>query len=77
MKIGFVRNFCHSRASWDHMKYKKSQKNGVFSRLRVPIGENRPFFTGNFGARTLDLFLLENPFLGPAPLGTSNGGYEV
>ena len=65
MKKGFGINFCHSRACVDPMKYHKSQKNGVFSRLRVTISENRPFLAGNFGARTLDLFLSKNVFLGP------------
>ena len=65
MKKGFGRNFCHSRASEDPLKQQQSQKNGVFSRFRLPVSENRPFLAENFGARTLDLVLSKNVFLGP------------
>ena len=64
MKKGFGRNFCHSRASGDPLKQQQSQKNGVFSRFRLPVSENRPFLAKNVGARTLDLVLSKNVFLG-------------
>ena len=60
MKKVFGRNFCHFRAPWDPTKYRKSQKNGVFLRFRVPIGENRPFLVRNFCAPTFTTFLSEN-----------------
>ena len=55
-KMWFGRNFCHFRASEDPLKFLKSQKIWYFSGFRLPIGENRPFFVRNFGARTLTLF---------------------